>query len=194
MTRFLDPATLSSYVRSELTVDLGFYEQAIEAAEDWLDSMCRRRIILATTSTARTFNAPTNPTRFLYVNDFTTVTSVVENGATLTAGTMYQAEPLNGLDDEGASVPYYRLVKPYTSWYSTTNLASITVTAAWGWPAIPPMLIEACKIVAKDYFLQRDVAHGVIGITEVGGVGTRENRLVQDAVARFKRGDKFGLA
>ena len=194
-TRYLTVASLKLYVRSEITtVDDVFYDEAIQAAESWLDGQCHRRIIVASATSARSYNPPVGASRYLYIHDCTAITSITENGSALASGTAFQAEPLNALSDEGEAWPYYRIVKPYTRWFSTTNLASIVVTATWGWPAIPPMILEACKIVAKDYFLQRDVAHGVIGITEVGGVGTRENRLVQDAVARYMRTDKIGLA
>lgn len=193
-TRWLTTDVLKQYVRSQLVVDDGFYEQAIQSAENWLDERTQRRWVVASGSSARSFNP--SGSRVLFINDCTTITSVVDNGSTLVSGIDYQKEPLNGLSDTGEVVPYYRLVRlGGVEWYEITEgLASVVITAAWGWLAIPPMILEACKIVAKDYFLQRDVNHGLVDISDVGGVGSRENRLVQAAVERYAHPNVIGVA
>lgn len=192
-TRYLTVAQFKTYLRSELTGEDTNYDNAIQAAELWIDGRLGRKMIVATTTTARTFR-PIGNSRTLVINDCTAVTSVVENGTTLTVNTQYELEPLNGLSNAGESWPYYKLVKPYNTWFSTTNLASVVVTATWGWAAIPQMVYEACAIVAKDYFEQRDVTHGIIGVADVGGVGTRENRLVRDMITKYRHPNSWGVA
>lgn len=196
-TRYLTVATFKTWLRTELTLEDAIYESAINAAELWLDEKCQRRFEVASTSTARIFNVR-RASPVLYIHDCTAVASVVENGATLVVNQDYTLEPLNGLNDAGAVTPYYRLVKPYAYWYGTTNSASlnsrVTVTATWGWAAIPLSIVEACKIVAKDFFQQRDVDHGVIGVSDAGGVGTRENRLVRDAINQYSHPNSIGIA
>ena len=194
-TRYLTEAELKAYVRSEIVTDNNLYVAAINSAEVWLDSKMSRKVVLASVETpaanARVF-IPSG-SQVMFIHDCTTITSVVDNGTTLVSGTDYQPEPLNLLSDMGEARPYYRLRRLNGYWYSSINKATISVTATWGWAAIPPMVKEACKIVAKEYFQQRDVAHGLIGITDVGGVGTRENQLVQDTVRAYQHPNSIGI-
>lgn len=202
-TRYLTVANLKLWMRSEIpTADDTFLDQAIQAAETTLDNACQRRFALYAGggATARTFNVR-GCSPVLNIHDCTTITSVVESGTTLVAGVDYQAEPLNNLSDTGETWPYYRLVKAWGEWYSTsTKLATVTVTATWGWPAIPPQILEACKIIAKDEFNQRSdfggggVSFGLVGITEAGGVGTRENAIVRAAVSNYAHPNALGIA
>jgi|GEM_PF-1917683 len=196
-TRYLTVSTLKTYMRSELQADDAPYEAAINAAELWIDNKTGRRFEVAGASTARVFSVR-RASPVLYINDCTTITSVVENGTTLVANTDYTAEPLNNLSSAGEPWPYFRLVRPYSYWYPTTYSAStnarVTVTAAWGWAAIPLSIVEACKIVAKDFFEQRDVAHGLIGVSDNGGVSGRTNNLVKDIVGQYAHPNTIGLA
>ena len=117
MGTYLTVADLKSYVRSELSVDDGWYDAAISTAEGIINNNTGRQFVVAspTVSTARSYMA--------------------SDGELL---------------------------------------------------MIPAQIVEACKIIAKDVFLQRDVAHGLIGVSDVGGIGTRENRVVVDAIAAYQ--------
>lgn len=191
-TRYLTTAVFKTYLRSELTLEDTAYEAAINAAELWLDNKCQRRFEVASATTARVFTPLS--TSVLPIHDCTAVTSVVDNGTTMVAGTDYQLEPLNGLTNAGDATPYYKLRRLNGYWFSWNNKATTTVTATWGWAAIPLSIVEACKIVAKDFFEQRDVSHGVIGVSDAGGIGTRENRLVQDAIRQYSHPNTIGIA
>lgn len=209
-TRYLTAATLKSYLRSELTLEDTAYEASINAAELWIDNKLGRRMEVASASSARVFTPrgqgaqsnrgplPQRNSTTLFINDCTTITSVTENGTVLVSGVDYQAEPLNGLSDSGEPRPFHileRLNAGYISgWYTYGKVATVSVNAAWGWAAIPASIVEMCKIVAKDFFEQRDVSHGVIGVSDVGGVGTRENRLVRDAIQQYRHPNSWGIA
>ena len=187
---------LKSYVRSELTVDDGFYDQAIVAGIEWMENQTGRQWAVASASTARLFDSP-GATSVLDIPDATAITVVVDNSLTLTVDTQYRLYPLNGLSVTGHTVPYSRIIRMAsgyeTFWLNYGKPAQISITATWGWTSIPPVILEACKIVAKDYFLQRDVAHSIIGLSDVGGVGTRENRLVNDAVNAYLHPSSIGV-
>lgn len=196
-TRYLTVASLKLWMRSEITTaDDTFLDAAIQDAETALDNACGRRFEIASSSTARVY-IPTG-TNLLYIHDCTAIASVVDNGSTLTSGTDYQKEPLNGINDAGAVVPYYSLRRLLTKWYDFLGgQATITVTATWGWAAIPPQILEACKIIAKDIFNQRlsEVGFGLVGITETaGGVGTRENAIVLKAIRDYAHPNSIGVA
>lgn len=189
MGRYLNVAVLKSYVQSSLQLADDLYEDAIASAEQTLDNACGRRfekVGAAAVASARTFY-PTG-SRWLRIDDCTEITVVLAGGATLTVNTEYSVEPLNGVSESGEPVPYNALYRsggwwPYSS-YGATSL--VTVTAKWGWPAIPPQIVEACKIIAKDTFSQRDIKFGLVAVSEAGGVGTRENRIVRDAIRDYR--------
>jgi hypothetical protein len=192
-TRYVSVETLKEYCRNEIpTDDDSFYEAAIQTAEMILDNATARKFIIAdpAISTARTY-IPSGG-NLLLIDDAVAIVSVVDNGATLNTGTDYQAEPLNALSDAGETVPYYVLRRlgyyynRWYNWYGVPGAATITVTARWGWPAIPSLIQESCKIIAKDVFLQRSTTgFGLVAITEAGGVGTRENWIVRKAVESY---------
>ena len=191
-TRYLTTAVFKTYLRSELTLEDTAYDAAINAAELWLDNKCQRRFEVASSTTARVFSPLSG--QVLIIHDCTAITTVVDNGTTLVTGTDYQPEPLNAITAAGDPSPYYRLRRLNGYWYSWNSKATVTVTATWGWAAIPLSIVEACKIVAKDFFEQRDVTHGILGFSEAGGIGTRENRLVQDAVNQYRHPNTIGIA
>lgn len=194
-TRYLTVANFKLWMRSEIpTADDTFCDQAIQAAETTLDNACQRRFEVASATTPRVFIPSGSNVQF--INDCTAITSVVDNGATLVSGTDYQKEPLNGLSSTGETWPYYRLRRLNGWWYSSTNTASLTITATWGWAAIPPEIYQACQIIAKDEFNQRDsgVGFGLVAVTEAGGVGSRENAIVRRAVINYAHPKSIGLA
>jgi hypothetical protein len=66
-------------------------------------------------------------------------------------------------------------------------VASVQVTAKWGWPAVPPAVKQAAFIVAADLFKAKDSAFGVAGFGEFGAVrvGSRMNPQAQALLAPF---------
>lgn len=184
--RYLPVDTFKLWWKSEITADNALIEAAINAAETAIDKELGRRLIVAPTpATARVYR-PDWCSRYLHINDATEITSVVENGVTLTAGTDYILEPLNGLDPAGEAWPYERLVKYSGWWYTDGPKATVTVTAKWGWAAIPFEVVESCKIVAADMLSNRDMRNGLVAITEAGGVGSRQNQTVREMIRHYK--------
>jgi len=184
--RYLPVSTFKSWWKSEISADDSLIEAAINAAETAIDNALQRRMIVATgTPSARKFR-PNDCTPILYINDAKTVTSIVENGTTLTADTDYVLEPLNGISATGETWPYYRVLRYGRDWYTDGVKPTVTVTADWGWTAIPYEVIEACKIVTSDMLSNRDMRNGLVAITEAGGVGSRENLTVRNMIAKYR--------
>lgn len=202
-TRYLSVVELKDYVRSELVVDDALYEAAINTAEMSIDNALGRKMVVVdpAVSTARSFRPSESTSLYvptgsdvLYIHDAAVIISVVDNGATLVSGTDYQGEPLNGLSAAGEAWPYYRLRRLGACWYQLPSAAAaVTVTARWGWAAIPPQVKESCKIIAKDVFQQRDVRFGLVAVNEAGGIGTRENRVVRDMVQKYGHPNSIGI-
>lgn len=194
-TRFLTVQELKDYVGSTLVTKDTLFEEAILTAEAGMDSSLVRRIeLVADDAVASSRSYPREGWRcgdrgreVLYIHDCTSITSVVDNGATLVAGTDYLAEPLGGIADDGESWPYYKLRRLNSLWYpSSTGGPSVAVTTdEWAWPVIPPMAKTACRIIAKDVLQQGEVKFGWVINDNVGGFGTRENRIVRDFFTKY---------
>lgn len=190
--RYLDEDTLKRYVRSETTIDLPDYTAAIYGAEELIDGLLARRMEIASASTARVY-APGSYTDSLPLHDFTTLTSIVEHGVTLTLNTDFVLKPFNNLNDAGHTVPYNEAVRYWTPWYYDGPKATITVTAAWGWATIPYLVVEACKVAAKAILDGRDVRFGLATIAESGGVSEREAKTIRDAQRLYRSPRSWGI-
>lgn len=195
MAAILAVQQVKDYCRSEIpTVDDEFVDAAIEAAEATLRDETMRSWVLAGSATPRVF-VPVPGTSVLPIHDCTTVTQVVENGVTLAASD-YQLEPVNGLSASGETVPYRRIrLVNGLAWYTDRERATVTVTATWGWPAIPARIEQAALIIAKEIIVNRDeVKLGLIGYSDVGGITARTNPIVRATIDHYKRAEAWGLA
>lgn len=141
---------------------------AVSAASRGIDARTGRRFSADTSASSRTFY--TLSPAFLTVGDFLELSSVswLYNGAL----TDFKAElalvpspPLKAGPPWGA----LRTVPDNTTGTGLTALPSssstITVTAKWGWPAVPDAVKQAARILAARYFRRpREAAFGVAGL------------------------------
>jgi hypothetical protein len=181
------------YTRSTTVVDASLKRDCLDAAHTATWNALSRRVTVAGAATARVYR-PACSDRVLFLDDFTTLTSIVENGVTLTVNTDFVLEPLNNLSPSGETVPYDRALRRSTNWYTDDVVATVTVTAAWGWAAIPPQVVEMCKLIGKAYLEGRDFALGVVALTEGGAFGARETKLVMDAIKDYRSHKTWGIA
>lgn len=199
MGRYVEVTELKLFVNSQTISDDGVYEEAIDAATQYLDGETKRTFTLADTtepdpvSTARVYR-PDRGSASLFIHDCVSIVSVVENGVTLTANTDYIAEPLNGMLWSGETRPYNELVRYPGCWYTDGPKATVTVTAVWGWASIPDMAKLACKVAAKAYLDARDVRLGLAALSEQGGVSERESKAVRDFIRHYRGAMSIGIA
>lgn len=184
------------YIRNKVGAeDSAFTAGSLAAAEAALNSICQRQWVLASGSSARVY-VPA----YAYVqpiHDCTAVSSVVVDGATIDpAG--YQLEPLNGIGWDGTAVPYTGIERLSGGvWFpSIWGKATMTVTATWGWAAIPAQITEACKILAKGIIEARNARGGVLNTTDFGAVRVPRDIAVQvrSLINPFRRVEAFGIA
>lgn len=195
MPRYLTVEQVKDYVRNEKpTTDDDFITAAIDAAEMTLDQACARRFAVAGSATARVY-VPSVFSSLLRIHDCTTVTEVRENGA-LVPASQYQLEPLNQLDWSGEALPIYGVRRNLGyAWYIDGDRATVSVTATWGWAAIPARIEQAALIIAKEILVNRDeVKLGLVGFSDVGGVTARTNPIVKETIAHYKRSEAWGIA
>lgn len=188
-------ADFKTYVRDEANgLNDATLQGYLDAASQALNNTCQRQFVVAgAAATARSFQ-PRNYSDVLVIHDCVSITSVVDNGTTLVAGTGYQAEPLNNLSNAGETVPFNQLVKPWTYWFSPTGFASVVVTAKWGWAAIPFQIVEACKVLGKELCNNQDVRLGLVAVNDVAMSGIRTNKIVRDAVNAYPHPNSIGIA
>lgn len=176
-----------TWLRNELgATDDTMLQASLDAGEVAVNEHCGRNFNAAGAPSARLFR-PESP-RLVIIDDCTSVTSVVENGAAV-AASGYQLEPLNGRRPSGLAVPYDQIRRIYGDWYmdgtDESGRATLSITATWGWAATPAPVIEATKILAKDILSQRDTRNGVAAFGEFGSLRVRLNPYVEQLLAPF---------
>ncbi|MCW2767536.1 MAG: phage gp6-like head-tail connector protein [Nocardioides sp.] len=70
----------------------------------------------------------------------------------------YLAFPYNGYGYGYAGGPGQTL-------YGQSRRARVRITARWGWPAVPAQVMQACQILAIDYYKSKDFTNGSAGTT-----------------------------
>lgn len=185
MARYITVEELKGWTRNEIpTDDDEWIEDALSAAEQWLDNECGRRFEVATgTPASRVFVPSGSP--LLPIDDCVSVTSVTENGATVTSGA-YQLEPLNGRGVAGEVIPYSSIRRLYDiDWCADHGRATVSISADWGWTTIPALVRESCKIIAKDLLGNRRMQFGLVAVTDVSGIAARAHPTVVKTVEQY---------
>lgn len=186
--RYLTVNSYKAWANDDTSADDTLIEEAINASEEWLDEQMGRSLVLiadleAATATAKTFR-PDQHSSTLRIRDAAEITSVVENGVTLTEGTHYVGYPYdNEHPTTGAYRPFDRIYRLDTCWYTDGHRATVTVTAKWGWTSIPAAVVTAARVLTSDWLANRQVRLGVVGSTADGfSIGVRENPNVLKAI------------
>ncbi len=189
-------ADLVAYYRTEIATDEPFLQACLDAADEGVQDLCQRKFVVASTPSARTY-VPKHCFDVLRIHDCTSVTTVVENGVTLTAGVDYQAETAEGVQTvswAGVVMPYEQLRRFSGTWYTNQGRGTVVATAPWGWAAIPESIKMACRVGAKDLADVRNVKLGIAAVNEFGPLRVRENPAVQRFAEKFLRTEAFGIA
>jgi hypothetical protein len=200
----LTTAEYKLWARNEIpTADDDAIGDAILAAQQALFNAVGRKIVVAGAASARVFAPGTGVTNarvrtgtggtILWIDDCTSITSISENGVVLSPAT-YQLEPLNALSESGEALPYDRVrYLNGLTWYENYGQATVSITAAWGWPAIPPQAIEACKIATKAILDGRDIRLGVLAAVDTGAVTERQALVVRNFVSDYRSHKTWGI-
>lgn len=194
----LSLSDFKTWVYTEISADDTLNQAAIDASLSLLSSESGRNFTVVdggTVATARTFR-PTPCSDVLFITDCAAITSVVENGVTLAAGTDYIAEPDgNRHIATGDWRPYDTLLRLDRAWYHDGHRRTVTITGKWGWSTASTVVIEALKVLTADWLAQRNSRNGVVAATTDGfSIGARSNPLVQRAINSLKGPLGIGIA
>jgi len=67
-------------------------------------------------------------------------------------------------------------------------LNRVQIATTWGWPAIPPAVPEATRILAADEFKMKDAPFGVAGVSDYGIVRIQSNPWLVENLRPYVRG------
>lgn len=172
---YVTTAQLKTWSGISDTGDDESLEFAINAASRAIDHYCGRRFHLDAEASARTYKAA-DPYS-LFVDDIGSTTGLVvatddnDDGTAETSWTIttdYVVEPTNAL---AQSRPVYKIEAVGSKTFPFTGRRHrVTVTAKWGWPAVPDAVLQACLILSARFFHRKGSPQGVAGFGEFGVV------------------------
>jgi hypothetical protein len=168
------------YIGRSEARDSAELEDVITSASRLIDRFCGRHFWQAT-ATTRKFDSP-DGYRILFgpYNDVVSVTSVASDSnddgtydATLTA-TEYQLTPADAATRGPVAEPFTGLqLLNISQAFPLAPAASgrtglISITGNYGWPAVPPEVKQACRILSAELYKMADSPMGAIGMGEFG--------------------------
>ena len=204
---YLTLEELRSYVGVSAASDTADLDDVLTAASRMVDRYCGRHFYQATaqarefdvdsdgyTVTLGPFNDLVSLTTFAYDNndDGTYESTISASGYQLLAPPQGQAP---------ATWPYtqVRVLSTVVLPYAPTALGRIDLirlTGTWGWPAVPPEVKQATRILAAELYKLSDAVFGVAGFGEFGVVrlGRQLPARAQQLLQPFRHPLNVGLA
>lgn len=181
-------ATLNE-LKAQLTIPVAdttrndLLNRANEASARSIDTLCGRRFYADAAATARVYRTAASVLcdpdgEVLLVDDISSLAGLVVetgDGTTWAEVTDYTPEPHNALVQ---GRPVTRLRRDDSQWSYDRQ---VRVTAAWGWPTVPPEVKAANLIQAARLFRRKDSPEGVTGSAEWGMI--RLSRIDPDVQA-----------
>lgn len=182
---------LKAYAKETTSGNDAQWTFAVNAANTWVPRHCLRSFASVDTDASERRYTPESAT-LVRIHDAHEVTAVAISGGTLDASS-YQLEPLNQLNMAEQYRPYDRVRLIYAAFDTCRTEATVTVTAKWGWNAVPDDVKLATLILGADLYRNREMRFGVISATEFAGVRARANPQVLELLSDFRR-DELSMA
>jgi hypothetical protein len=160
-----------SYIGEPYGTSSDQLEDAVTSVSRQIDGYCQRHFWQTGTvqvGVARRFTASDGYVIHLGpFNDLVSATAVTDDGAAVTT---YQLEPRNVAGPE--TRPFTSIRRTSGTWTIPTvdDLAEVTITGVWGWPAVPAAVKQACRLQVARMFKRADSPLGVAGFGEFGVV------------------------
>jgi hypothetical protein len=111
---------------------------------------------------------------------------ITADGTTLTAGTDFELEPMNGIWRGMPGWPFW-ILRPLNRDLDPTAYSLEVTTPYWGWETVPAGVAQATRILSADLFKLKDAPLGVAGFGEMGVVRVRENSTVSMLVKPYRK-------
>lgn len=151
------------------TADDDDLETFITAASRAIDRHAGRQFGSVAAAVARTYPAEWRPDRgrwVVVIDDLQTVTDLAIVNDDDDAVTGYRLMPRNAAAD---GLPWTRVELSSSSTVLPVSPDyELTVTARWGWTAVPAEVVAACKLQTSRFFARRESPYGVAGSPDLG--------------------------
>jgi hypothetical protein len=167
---YVTAAELGAHLRIGDTGDDVALAVAISAASRAIDHYCNRQFGLVASPEERRYTASALAGRTRWVidiDDLMTTTGLVAEVADVDGEIDdYDLEPINAASK---GRPWTRLVVNDTSEaLPTGDEFEVTITASWGWSAVPTAVKQATLLQASRFHARRDSPYGVAGSPDLG--------------------------
>ena len=161
---------------------------ALDVASSDILEWCQRDFTVSSGVSAKVYRQTTNG--LLLVDDFSTAAGlvVVDNGTTLTVGTDFYVDPAAHPGHAFYRLRFFPGRWPYPSWEPL-----VSVTADWGWTAVPDAVKRATIMLAADLLAGAGNTFGYVGIDVGAPTRIRANLMVEGLLRSFRRGDRTAL-
>lgn len=189
---YVDLVGMKSWLKIPVgdTVDDLELEAALTAASSAIELATERQFNRDTSETPIAIRRRYQPRlRYLtHIDDLYSTEDLVitSSGTTLTLGTDYELEPVNGIYRGTPGFPFWKL-RPLNRDLDTCGYTLEVETPHWGWEFTPAGVIQATRILTADLFKHKDAPLGVAGFGEFGVVRVRENSTVSMLINPYKK-------
>lgn len=159
---------LKAYLRIADTVDDAQAALAVTAASRAVDQAADRQFGLVDAPEARVYTARWSRSRCRWVVDVDDLMTTAGLVVAVPAGTIttYKLQPGNAA---AKGRPWTRLlINRESGVQPTDDPDDVTVTARWGWTAVPTTIKEATLLQASRFFKRRDAPFGIAGSPDMG--------------------------
>jgi hypothetical protein len=168
---------------------------ALDSVHAGVEDFTGRVFTKEDTATARLFEV--DDCGVVEVDDFHTDAGLIVetddglNGSysTTWAAGDYQLEPLNGVHHGRSGWPFttIRAVGSRRFPRPRNRRATVRITAAWGWAAVPAPVHQACLILGAEAGKLKDAPFGVAGFADYGPIRVRDNPIARAKLTPYAR-------
>lgn len=189
---------LKAYMQGSIDSDVTMYDDvltdALSSVSREIETHCNRQFNNASSATARaygpenifTISDTSGVLHWLAVDDFCdTAGLIVLSGGTTWTLSDHKLYPRNGIVSGQTGWPYWEIHAASTLRFDASG--DTTVTAKWGWAAVPTPVKQACLILAAETFQIKDAPFGVAGLDQFGVIRVRDNRMAAAKLAPYVR-------
>lgn len=182
---YITVAEFKQYVKLEGEASYDdLLEAAAGSASREVERFCHRQFNDAGSATVRKYKATSS--RMLIVDDFSTdVGLVVSVGGTVLDSSAYELWPENGVMQGVPGWPFWLIEATGASF--PCDGSKVSVTARWGWTAVPEPVAQATKIIAAMNFQIKDAPLGVAGSGEFGMMRVQDSRTAASKLKNYMR-------
>lgn len=158
-------------------------QAAAESISREIESHCGRQFNSADGPSTRAYRADFSA--WTYVDDFhTTDDLVVAVDGVVWAEGDFDLEPTNGVVNGQPGWPFYKIHPRGRAFRS--GVSTVSVTAHWGWAAVPAPVTQAAKILGAETFTLRTAPLGIAGVDDYGIVRVRDSRMAASKLAPYR--------